>query len=51
MSLTFKDLPDSHDDFKKLQTPLASPLPIPKFPTMKLDLDWGMFRLVFKAAG
>ncbi|KAK4766595.1 hypothetical protein SAY87_008237 [Trapa incisa] len=36
-----KDLPESHDEFKKLQTPLASSLPIPDFPTTKLNLDWG----------
>ncbi|PKI54488.1 hypothetical protein CRG98_025002 [Punica granatum] len=38
---TLHDLPESYDDFKKLQTPLASPPSIAELPSVKLDLDWG----------
>lgn len=36
-----KDLPASHDDFRKLQFSITSPVPPPTLPSGKMELDWG----------
>ncbi|XP_002510925.2 uncharacterized protein LOC8266046 isoform X2 [Ricinus communis] len=36
-----KDLPASHDHFKKLQLPVTSPILPPTLPATPMELDWG----------
>lgn len=36
-----KDLPASYNDFKKLNLPPTSPLPLAKLPFVETELDWG----------
>ncbi|KAL5569987.1 hypothetical protein UlMin_026562 [Ulmus minor] len=36
-----KDLPDSYDDFKKLQLPVSLPLPASALPGANEELNWG----------